>query len=85
MLRWMLEIGRVNIITDLSMMASQMAMPKEGYLKAVLRLFVFLCQKYNSKMSFDLTYTTINTSDFKEWKWKDFYGELNESQTSLLL
>ena len=46
-LRWMVEIGRVDIITDMSVMASQMDMPREGNLEAVLHVFVFLCQKYN--------------------------------------
>jgi hypothetical protein len=30
MLRWMVEIGRVDIITEVSKMASQMALPREG-------------------------------------------------------
>ena len=30
MLKWMVEICRVDIITEVSMMASQMSMPREG-------------------------------------------------------
>ena len=55
MLRWMVKIGRVDIIDEVKMMASQMAMPREGHLEAVLHVFVFLCQQYNSKMEFDPT------------------------------
>ena len=61
----MVEIGRVDIITEVSMMVSQMAMPRELHLEAVLYFFAFLCQGYNSRMEFDLNYTIINMSDFK--------------------
>ena len=30
-------------------------------------------------MAFDSTYPTINMSNNKEFKWKDFYGKLKES------
>ena len=36
MLRWMVEICRVDIITEVSMMASHMAMPREENLEEVL-------------------------------------------------
>ena len=48
MLRWMVEIGRVDIITEVSLMASHMAMPREGHLDAVLHIFGFLKIKYNT-------------------------------------
>ena len=55
MLRWMLQIGRVDIITEVSMMAYQMDIPSEGHLEAVLHVFAFICQNYNSRMAFDPT------------------------------
>ena len=73
MLIWMLEMGRVYIITEVSMIAPQMAMPREGYLEAVLNSFALLHQKYNYRFSFDPTYPTINMSDFKECNRKAFY------------
>ena len=38
MIKCMVEIGRVDIITEVSMMASPMAMPREGHLEAVLHV-----------------------------------------------
>ena len=61
------------------MMTSQMAMPRVGNLEAVLHVFSFLCQKYNSRMAFDPTYPAIDISGFKECKWKDFFGKLKEA------
>ena len=79
MLRWMVEIGRVAIITEVSMMASQMAMTREGHLEAVLHVFAFLRKKYNTRMAFEPTYPAINMNDFRKYKWKGFYGELKEA------
>ena len=69
-----MEIGRVDIITKRSMMASHMAMPREGNLEAVLHVFAFIRQNYDSRMAFDPTHPSINKNDFKECKWKDFSG-----------
>ena len=56
------------------MMASQMDMPREGKLEAVLHVFELLWLRYNFRMEFDLTYPEIYMNDFKECKWKDFMG-----------
>ena len=42
MLRWMVEIGQVDIITEVSKMASQMALPRKGHLDALMHIFGFL-------------------------------------------
>ena len=75
----MVEIGRLDIMAEVSMMASQMAIPREGHLEEFFHLFAFLCQKYNSRMSFEPTYPTIDMTDFKECTWKEFYGDLKIS------
>ena len=60
-------------------MASHMTMPREVHLEAILHVFAFLRQKYNSRMEFDLTYPVIDINDFKEYKWKVFNGYLKEA------
>ena len=42
-------------------------------------MFAFLRQNYNFIMTFDPTYPAINMNDFRECKWKEFYGELREA------
>ena len=73
-LRWMLEICGVDIITEVSIMESQMDMPREGQFEAVLHVFVFIRQQYNSRMEFDPNYPVIDMNDFKECKCKNFMG-----------
>ena len=60
-------------------MESHMAMTMEGHLEAVLHVFAFICQNYNSIMVSDPTYPAINMNDLKEYKWKGFYGGLIEA------
>ena len=60
-------------------MASHMAMPSEGHLEAVLHVFAFLCQNYNSRMAFDPTYPVIDMNEFSECKLKDLYGGLKKA------
>ena len=56
----MVEIGQIDIITEVSMMTSHMAMPREGHLDTVLHIFGFLKVKYNSRMCFDSTVSNCN-------------------------
>ena len=79
MLRWMVGIGIVDIITEVSIMESHTSMHMEGHLDMVLHLFAFLRQNYNSSMTFNPTYPVIYMNDFKGCKWKYFYGYLKEA------
>ena len=65
-----MEIGRMDIITKVSMVESHMAMPREGHLEVVLYVFPFLCQNYNYRLAFEANYPSINMREFMEWKWK---------------
>ena len=56
------------------MMEYHMDITREGHLEMVLHVFAFIRQKYNSRMKFYPTYTAINMSNFKECKYKGFYG-----------
>ena len=79
MLRWMVELGRVDIITEVSLLSSQMAMPRIGHLEAVFRTFAYLKIQHNSTMIFDPSYPDIDMRDFKDCDWKNFYGEVSEA------
>jgi hypothetical protein len=79
----MVELGRVDIITEVSMLAPQLANPREGHLEAVYRIYAYLDNKHHSRMVFDPTYTEIDMSSSKECDWKDFYGEASEPLPTL--
>ena len=75
----MVELGRVDLITEVSLLASQVAMPREGHLEAVFHIYSYLNCKHNSRMVFDPTYPEIDMSNFKECDWKSFYGDCKEA------
>ena len=65
-LRWMVvELGRVDIITEVSELASQVALPREGHLEAVFRMYSSYLQfKKNSLIVFDPTYPEVDKAQF---------------------
>ena len=72
----MVELERVNIITEVPLMAPQMEIPRECHLDDMIHVFYFLHQKYNLRMAFDTTYPGINVKVLKECDWKEFYGDV---------
>jgi len=78
-LRWCVELGRIDIITEVSILASQLALPREGHLEALLHVFAYIEKKHNARVVYDPTYPEINDRDFKECEWKSFYGEVKEA------
>ena len=65
-LRWMVESGRIDIGMEISMLASQLAMPREGHLEVIFHVYAYLCGKHNLRLALDQTYPDIDMSVFKE-------------------
>ena len=78
-LRWCVELGRIDMITEVSLLSSHLALPREGHLEAVHHLFAYLEKKHNARMVFDPTYPDIELDDFKECDWKPMYGDVTEA------
>ena len=80
-LRWIVELGRIDITAEVSMMASCMAMPRKGHLEQLFHIFAFLKNKHNTKMVFDPTELDIDESIFEgqDWSPDSVYGECVEA------
>ena len=61
---WMVELGRIDITTKVSLLSSHLAYPCEGHLEAALHVMGCLKQKHNSCLIFDPTYPNIDLSSF---------------------
>ena len=48
-LRWMVELGRVDISIEVSMMSSHLVLPREGHLEQVLHIFAHLKKYHNNE------------------------------------
>ena len=78
-LHWIVELGRIDIVTEVSILASYMAMPREDHLEAIFHVFAYLKKRHNSQLVFDPTYPDINKDDFLVCDWKHTYGEVEEA------
>ena len=67
------ELRRIDIMTKASLLSSHLAMPREGNIDAVYRIFGCLKHKHNSCVIFDPTYPLIEQAGFNFLIW-GFYG-----------
>ncbi|KAG7345428.1 plant transposon protein [Nitzschia inconspicua] len=63
-LRWIVELGRIDIITEVSSLASCLALPRKGHLEAVFHLYAYLRKKPNATIVLDPTYPDIDLRHF---------------------
>jgi hypothetical protein len=69
-LRWIVELGRVDIYTEVSMLSSCLALPREGHLEQVFHIFAYLKKHHNAVMVFDPREPDIEFSEhFPEQDW----------------
>ena len=47
-LRWMIELGRSDIITKVSLLSLHVALPREEHLETVAHVMAHIGQRYNS-------------------------------------
>lgn len=52
-LRWAIEIGRVDILTEVSMLSSYQASPRHGHLEQVYHIFAYMKHKPKTTLYFD--------------------------------
>lgn len=79
-LRWMVELGRIDLSCEVSMMSSHLALPREGHFAQLLHIFAYLKKNHNSEIVFDPSEPDLDMSKFerKDWEATEF-GEVEES------
>jgi hypothetical protein len=75
-LRWAVELGRIDLTGATSMMASYTAAPLTGHLVALFHMFSYLKCHDRSKLVFDDSYVQVN--DEQDYDWKGFYPNVTE-------
>ena len=78
MLRWAVEIGRVDILTEVAMMSQHMCLPRQGHLEQVLHIFGYLKSHKKLRIMFDSGKPQISSRRFKKYDWQEFYREAKE-------
>ena len=52
-LRWTIELGRINIIIKVLLLSSDVALPREGHLDAAVHFTAHVSQRYISRLVYD--------------------------------
>jgi hypothetical protein len=79
-LRWIVELGRIDICLEVSMMSSHLALPRQGHLEQVLHIFGYLKKYHNSEMVFDPSDPAVDEKIFQKQDWasSEFGDSLQE-------
>ncbi len=83
-LRWAVELGRIDIHTEVSILSQHQCLPREGHLDAIYRIFAYLKRcKHESRIIFDPTRMNTDENLFHNSAlgrehWKDFYPDAEE-------
>ena len=64
-MRWMVDLGRIDIAVKVSQISSLLAMPRQGHIVNALHIMSYLKIKHNSRLVLDPSYPGINMSEFK--------------------
>jgi hypothetical protein len=72
-LRWMVELGRLDIYINVAMLSSFLLQPREGHLNAIFHIYGYLKAHTRSTMVFDDGYIHWNDDEFYTADWSDFY------------
>jgi hypothetical protein len=64
-LRWMVKIGRVDILHEVAIMSQYLAMPRQGHLDMVYGIFSYLMKHEHSRLVFDDKETIFTNGTFK--------------------
>jgi hypothetical protein len=77
-LRWAIELGRIDIAMETSMMSTHLALPREGHLQQVYHMFGYLKAKPKKTLAFDPSHPDIDETRFQKCDWHDFYRGAKE-------
>ena len=83
-LRWSIELGRIDILTEVSCLSQHLAEPRDGHLIAVYKIFKYLdacLKKDKGRIVFDGKFKSVTNvifNDVHRDEWKDFYSDAEE-------
>ena len=79
-LRWATEIGRVDILHEVSIMSAYQASPRAGHLKQLLHIFAFIKHKPKLTLYFDPNLPIIDCSVFQtnHEDFKEYYRDAED-------
>ncbi len=77
-LRWAVELGRVDMYLEVSLLSQYLASPRQGHLEVAYHMFAYLKKHPEVKLVFDPSYPIVDESWFQQVDWKEMYGDVEE-------
>ena len=74
----MVEIGRIEITTEISLLSLNFVMPREGHLEADIHVMSYFHLDHNSRLVFDQPYPTLDVCDLDQYEQTTRYGDVKE-------
>ena len=68
-LRWIVELGRVDICLEVSMLSSHLALPREGHMQQVFQTFAYLKKYHNTELVYDPSNPVVDMLQFQRHDW----------------
>ena len=78
-LRWICEIGRIDILMPVSLLSRYLVSARQGHLEQVFHIFAYLKHHPRSTMVFDDTIPTFRGERFVHCDWTEFYPDAMEA------
>jgi hypothetical protein len=72
------KLGRIDIITEVSMFANHLFLTHEGHLESFFNLFSYLGLHHNARVVFDLNYPSVYMGTFIKTDCKSMCGDMKE-------
>jgi hypothetical protein len=77
-LRWIVELGQIDLIVQVSLLSRFMVSPREGHLQQCYHKFAYLKQFNRSKLVFDNGDPTFEDAYFHVCDWSEYYPNASE-------
>ncbi|KAI2501495.1 Reverse transcriptase (RNA-dependent DNA polymerase) [Fragilaria crotonensis] len=78
-LRWICELGRLDILMPVSMMSRYIVAARSGHLDQLFHIFAYLKRYDSSTMVFDDTEPAFDERRFKDCDWSEYYPGAKEA------
>jgi len=77
--RWAIELGRIDIAHEVSLLSQYQANPRAGHLEALYHVYAYLKSHLDmGRIAFDSKSPVVNESAFHTADWTEFYGDVQE-------
>jgi hypothetical protein len=77
-LRWAVELGRIDIHLSVALLAQYLVQPRAGHLDQVFHMFAYLKTHSRSRIVLDDSKPLVDEQQFVQVDWTDFYPDAQE-------